>query len=152
MSSLAMSIDKLEKQTKVLLSKIHALKHQHHTKDEMSLELMVPPSIRSQIYALIQSWGSLLWAKQKGNPRRVMYEANVQRGVLAANQLLDAVLFDDSRFYLNTSTKQRHTKNTKSDEYIRNTLRDACGIVRPFLPRLVLVCSCLLHDQFFRLV
>mmetsp|Transcript_21512 Transcript_21512/g.30828 ORF Transcript_21512/g.30828 Transcript_21512/m.30828 type:complete len:976 (-) Transcript_21512:1166-4093(-) len=119
---LKVSIDKLEKQTKVLLSKVKALQHQQKG---------VTPSIRSQIYALIKSWDDLLWSKKRGGGKPVMfYQADIQRGVLAANELLDVVLLDDQRLYLsNTATNPSTGLGSDEESHTNNGLRNSCGMV-----------------------
>ena len=120
---LKVSIDKLEKQTKVLLSKVQALKHQQKG---------VTPSIRSQIYALIKSWDELLWSKKRGGGKPVMfYQADIQRGVLAADELLDVVLLDDQRLYLSSTATNPNTDQRSDEEsHSNNGLRNLCGMVR----------------------
>jgi hypothetical protein len=102
-SSLAVRVERLESRTNEVLSKIDSAKQQWQKNPLPSP--MLPPSLRSQIVKIIQSWGSL-WGKKSvrstystGEDTRNDFcpQSYIQRGVQASNQLLDAVLQDDLR-------------------------------------------------------
>ncbi len=104
-SSLAVTVERLESQTKEVLCKIDFSKQQWQ-KNPLPSPIL-PPSLRSQIITIIQSWGRLwdkidlkskdLISNGYGNSKAFIPRSYIQRGVQASNQLLDAVLQDDLR-------------------------------------------------------
>jgi hypothetical protein len=106
-SSLAVTVERLERRTVEVLSKIDSARQQQQRQKKKNQEVspILPPSLRSQICTIIQSWGSL-WGKSNvsdpsstGNvtTKDFIPEYYIQRGVKASNQLLEAILQDDLR-------------------------------------------------------
>jgi hypothetical protein len=104
-SSLAVTVERLERRTVEVLSKIDSARQQQQRQKKKNQEVspILPPSLRSQICTIIQSWGSL-WGKSNvsdpsstGNvtTKDFIPEYYIQRGVKASNQLLEAILQDD---------------------------------------------------------
>jgi hypothetical protein len=104
-SSLAVTVERLESQTKEVLCKIDFSKQQWQ-KNPLPSPIL-PPPLRSQIITIIQSWGRLwdkidlkskdLFSNGYGNSKDCIPQSYIQQGVQASNQLLDAVLQDDLR-------------------------------------------------------
>jgi len=100
---------------------------------------ILPPSLRSQIITIIQSWGRLwdkidlkskdLISNGYGNSKDFIPQSYIQRGVQASNHLLDTVLQDDLRIFRTGGNVPLNSK------VVKNNLSSCASIVSCYQTR-----------------